>query len=109
MYYRSDHFSFARHGVPALEPDSGVDFIGKPAGYGLKIRADYIANDYHRPSDKVKPDWDMSGGVQDVRLYWTVGFEVANGDQYSQWKPGSEFKARRDAQLKAGGGAAVQK
>jgi Zn-dependent M28 family amino/carboxypeptidase len=69
MYYRSDHFPFARQGVPALEPDRGIEFIGQPADYGRKIRTDYVANDYHRPSDKVKPDWEMSGGVQDLQLF----------------------------------------
>jgi len=99
MYNRSDHFSFARQGVPALEPDRGIEFIGKPADYGRKIRDQYIANDYHRPSDKVKPDWDLTGGVQDLQLFWKVGYNVANADRYPEWKPGSEFKARRDAML----------
>jgi hypothetical protein len=87
--------------VPALEPDRGIEFIGKPADYGRRIRTDYIANDYHRPSDQVKSDWDLSGAVQDLQLFWIVGYRVANADRYPQWKPGSEFKARRDAQLEA--------
>ncbi|MBZ5496909.1 MAG: M28 family peptidase [Acidobacteriia bacterium] len=103
FYYRSDHFPFAKQGVPALEADRGIDFIGKPADYGRRIRDDYNAHDYHKPSDIVKSDWDMSGGVQDLQLFWMVGYKVAVADRYPQWKPGTEFKAKRDAQLKAAG------
>ena len=60
FYYRSDHFNFAKQGVPALDPDSGVDFIGKPADWGKKKRDDYTEHDYHAPSDEVKPDWDLA-------------------------------------------------
>ena len=61
FYYRSDHFNFAKMGVPAFDPDSGTDFIGKPAGYGKQKRDEYTKNDYHGPSDHVKADWDLSG------------------------------------------------
>ena len=91
MYYRSDHFSFARRGVPAFEPDHGDEFIGKPAGYGLQVRKDFFDNAYHKPTDTVRPDWDLSGGVEDLQLYWMVGYLVAQGDRYPQWKPGAEF------------------
>jgi Zn-dependent M28 family amino/carboxypeptidase len=91
MYYRSDHFSFARRGVPAFEPDHGDDFIGKPAGYGLQVRKDFFDNLYHKPTDTVRPDWDLSGGVEDLQLYWMVGYLVAQGEKYPQWKPGAEF------------------
>jgi Zn-dependent M28 family amino/carboxypeptidase len=100
FYYRSDHFSFARQGVPALDPNSGIEYIGKPPGYGKKLRDYYTANDYHKPSDVIKPDWDLSGTVEDLQLFWMVGFEVANADTLPQWKPGTEFKAKREAQLK---------
>jgi Zn-dependent M28 family amino/carboxypeptidase len=100
FYYRSDHFAFARQGVPALNPDGGEDYIGKTAGYGKKLRDDYTMNDYHKPSDVIKPDWDMSGAVEDLQLLWMVGWEVANSDHFPQWKPGTEFKAKREAQLK---------
>ena len=91
MYYRSDHFSFARRGVPAFEPDHGDLFLGKPAGYGLQVRKDFFDNLYHKPTDTVKPDWDLSGGVEDLQLYWMVGYRVAQGEKYPQWKPGAEF------------------
>jgi Zn-dependent M28 family amino/carboxypeptidase len=100
-YYRSDHFPFAKQGVPALNPDFGIDYIGKPAGYGKKIRDDYTANDYHQPSDVIKPYWDMSGVVEDLQLLWMTGWEIANTDHFPQWKPGTEFKAKRDAQLRS--------
>ena len=61
FYYRSDHFNFAKVGVPALNPDEGIEFVGKPAEYGEQVRAKYTADDYHKPSDEVKPDWDLSG------------------------------------------------
>jgi Zn-dependent M28 family amino/carboxypeptidase len=100
-FYRSDHFSFSKEGVPAFDPDSGVDFVGKPEGWGLEVRRKYTAEDYHKPSDKIQVDWDMSGAVQDAQLYFLVGYRVANSDSMPEWKPGTEFKAKRDAMLRA--------
>jgi Zn-dependent M28 family amino/carboxypeptidase len=100
FYYRSDHFNFAKQGVPALDPEAGIDYIGKPEGYGLKKRDEYTENDYHKPSDEIKPDWDLSGGVEDVQLLYTVGFKVANTTKYPEWSPGTEFKAKREAMLR---------
>jgi Zn-dependent M28 family amino/carboxypeptidase len=99
FYYRSDHFEFAKRGVPALDTDAGTDFIGKPAGYGLQKRDEYTTNDYHKPSDEVKPDWDLSGGVADARVLFRVGYLVAQADGIPQWKPGAEFKATRDSMM----------
>lgn len=96
FYYRSDHFNFARVGVPALYTDDGVTFIGKPAGYGQQKREEYTSTDYHNPSDEVKPDWDLSGLAQDGKLLFTVGYRVAMAPTYPEWKPGNEFKAIRD-------------
>ena len=101
-FYRADHFEFARAGVPALYTKRGLDYVGKPAGFGAASLAEYTSNDYHRVSDVVKPGWDLSGAVQDVQLLFLVGYDVAQGDAYPQWKAGTEFKARRDAMLKAG-------
>ena len=98
-FFRSDHFPFAKQGVPAINPSAGVDYIGRPADWGLKIQEDYTRNDYHKPSDKIRPDWDLGGAVEDLRLYLAVGFRVANAARMPEWKPGSEFKARRDEQL----------
>jgi Zn-dependent M28 family amino/carboxypeptidase len=96
FYYRSDHFSFAKVGVPALDLDSGIDYIGKPAGWGMKMRDDYTANDYHKPTDVIKPYWNMDGDVQDTQLYMDIGERLANSAKMPQWSAKSEFKAIRD-------------
>jgi Zn-dependent M28 family amino/carboxypeptidase len=103
FYYRSDHFNFAKQGVPALNPEPGLDFVGQPADYGVRVRAEFNERDYHQPSDEVKPDWDLSGTCEDAQLFWTVGYRVAQAAKYPEWKPGTEFKALREAQLKAAG------
>ena len=100
FFYRSDHFEFAKQGVPALYVEAGIDFIGKPAGYGRQKRDEYTSNDYHKPSDEMKPDWDLSGAVEDLRLLYAVGNHIANDPVWPAWKPGTEFKAIRDAMLK---------
>ena len=99
FYYRSDHFEFAKQGVPALDTDAGTEFIGKPAGYGMKKRDEYTSKDYHAVTDEVKPDWDLSGGVEDVRLLFKVGHIVAQADQLPAWRAGNEFKAKRDSMM----------
>lgn len=99
FFYRSDHFEFAKRGVPALYTDSGIEYIGKPAGYGQQKRDEYTANDYHKPSDEIKPDWDLSGAVDDLRLMFLVGLRVANEPVWPVWKPGTEFKTVREAML----------
>jgi len=102
FYYRSDHFNFAKQGVPALDPDEGVDFIGKPAEYAKQLRDEYTEHRYHKPQDVVTPDWDLSGAREDLRVLFAVGYRVAQADKMPQWKPGNEFKAKRDAMLKGG-------
>jgi Zn-dependent M28 family amino/carboxypeptidase len=98
-YYRSDHFPFARKGVPSIHAGGGTDFIGKPAGYGMRVRDAYIANDYHKPTDRVRPDWDLSGAVEDLSLYLRVGLQIAQGADWPSWKPGAEWKPARDKML----------
>ena len=100
FYYRSDHFNFAKQGVPALDPDAGVDYIGKSPEWGKAKRDEYTEKDYHAPSDEVKPDWDLSGAAEDAQLLFAVGYRVANADRMPEWKTGNEFKAKRDAMLK---------
>jgi len=100
FYYRSDHFNFAKVGVPALNTDEGVDFVGRPASFGIEVRERYTNERYHKPSDEVTPDWDLSGLAEDVQLLFAVGYRVAQADTYPAWSPGNEFKAIRDAQLK---------
>ena len=99
FYYRSDHFNFAKQGVPALDPDEGTDFAGKPPEYGKQVRDDYTEHDYHKPSDVVKPDWDLSGAADDLKVFFAVGYRVAQADKFPEWKPGNEFKAAREAML----------
>lgn len=98
-FYRSDHFEFAKQGVPALYVHAGDDFVGKPPGYGQKKRDEYIANDYHKPSDEIKPDWDLSGAVEDLQLLFKVGYIVANATKWPEWNPGTEFKQKREESL----------
>jgi Zn-dependent M28 family amino/carboxypeptidase len=99
FFYRSDHFEFAKLGVPALYTDAGIEYLDKPVGYGRAKRDEYTANDYHKPSDEIKPDWDLSGAVDDARLLFEVGYRVAQGRSWPEWKPGTEFKALRDSVL----------
>ena len=73
---------------------------GKAPEWGRSKREEYTAKDYHAPSDQVKPDWDLSGAAEDAQLLLAVGYRVANADRLPEWKPGNEFKAKRDAMLK---------
>ncbi|HLM66442.1 MAG TPA: M28 family peptidase, partial [Longimicrobium sp.] len=96
-FYRADHLELARGGVPALSfLFPGTDYRHPDPGYGERVRGAYIRDDYHKPTDEVKPDWDMSGIVEDTQLMFAVGLEVANGDTWPTWSPGSEFRARRE-------------
>jgi Zn-dependent M28 family amino/carboxypeptidase len=82
-----------------LDPDAGIDFVGKSPDWGRKKRDEYTEKDYHAPSDEIKPDWDLAGAVDDAQLFFAVGHRVANADKYPEWKPGNEFKAKRDESL----------
>ncbi len=98
FYYRSDHFSFARVGIPAFYGDPGVDYIDKPPGYGIEKRNEYTANDYHAVSDEVKPDWDLSGALEDLTFMYHMGARLAASDEWPAWSATSEFRAIREAQ-----------
>jgi Zn-dependent M28 family amino/carboxypeptidase len=100
FYYRSDHFNFAKEGVPALDPESGADYIGKPPEYGKQQRDEWTEKRYHTPKDVVLPDWDLSGLNEDLRVFFAVGYRVAQADKFPEWKPGNEFRAKREAMLK---------
>jgi Zn-dependent M28 family amino/carboxypeptidase len=100
FYYRSDHFEFAKQGVPALYADTGVDFVGKDPNYSKQKRDEYTNKDYHKVSDEIKPDWDLSGAVEDAQLLTMIGYRVAQADKYPEWKTGSEFKAKRDQMMR---------
>jgi len=100
FYYRSDHFNFAKAGVPALSVGDGVDYIDKPDGFGEQKQAEYVANDYHSPSDQVKPDWELSGFAEQAKLLLAVGYRVAQAPSHPEWKPGNEFRKIREDSLR---------
>ncbi len=99
FFYRSDHFEFAKRGVPALYLDPGTKYIGKPEGYSKEKRDDYTARAYHKPADEVDPAWDLSGAIADLGLLYAVGRRVADGTEWPAWKAGTEFKAIREKSL----------
>ena len=101
FYYRSDHFSFARAGIPAFYADPGVDYLDKPPGYGIQKREEYTANDYHAVSDQVKPDWDLSGALDDLTFMYHMGARLAATDEWPEWSATSEFRAIREQQRPA--------
>ena len=101
FYYRSDHFSFAKVGIPAFYADPGVEYIGKPEGYGIEKREQYTAEDYHAPSDEVKDDWDLSGAVEDLSFFYRMGHRLATSTAWPAWSETSEFRAIREAQMGA--------
>jgi Zn-dependent M28 family amino/carboxypeptidase len=96
-YYRSDHFEFAKVGVPALYTKAGRSYIGKPADFGERVIQEYIAKDYHKVTDEVRPDWTFEGAAQDTEFLFNIGLRAASSDQWPQWNAGNPFKAARDA------------
>jgi len=99
-YYRSDHFSLARVGVPAFSLDLGAEYVGKPPGWGLKAFEEYNEKHYHQPSDQFDPSWDFSGLVQLATFGFHIGLEVANQAQLPTWQPADEFLAAREKSWK---------
>jgi len=100
FYFRSDHFSFVKQGVPALYAESGIDYRGRPEGWGRAQRERYTAEDYHKPSDEMRDDWDLSGALEDVELYLRIAWDLSQAATWPEWSPGSEFKAIREAMLR---------
>jgi Zn-dependent M28 family amino/carboxypeptidase len=105
FFYRSDQFSFAKIGVPALYLDTGTDFIGKPAGWGKEQHEAYEAKSYHQPSDEIDESWNFDGMIQDAQLGFWVGLKVANAEAMPTWVPGDEFEEARKKALAASSGA----
>lgn len=102
-YYRSDHFSFARAGIPAFSIAQGTDYIGKPAGFGKEIFEKYNAEHYHQPSDEYHADWDFSGMQQMADFGLRLGMDIADQPQLPTWHAGDEFlKAREKSGVSAG-------
>jgi Zn-dependent M28 family amino/carboxypeptidase len=97
QFFRSDHFSFAKAGVPALYVKGGVDQLEKGRDYGLSVLADYTANRYHKASDNVDPSWDLRGVVQDLNALLGVGLTLARNHDWPNYRDGNAFRAVRDA------------
>jgi Zn-dependent M28 family amino/carboxypeptidase len=95
-YFRSDHFSFAKLGVPMFDGGSGEDLVDGGTAKGHAAVLDYIANRYHKPQDEYDPAWNWAGAVQDLTLYFQLGRQLAMGDQWPNWYPTAEFRGIRD-------------
>lgn len=94
-YYRSDHFNFAKQGVPALYTDVGTRHAEKGPDYMERMMEEYRAERYHAPGDEYDPDWDLRGAVQDARLFYRIGHRLAMETYFPKWNEGSEFRAVR--------------
>ncbi|HEY6823370.1 MAG TPA: M28 family peptidase [Steroidobacteraceae bacterium] len=103
-YYRSDQFSFARIGVPALFFDDGTDFIGRPPSWGREQIEQWEMKKYHQPSDRLEDSWNFDGMIEDAQLAMLSAWRVAQADAMPSWKPGDEFEAARKRALAAVGG-----
>ncbi|MCU0228719.1 MAG: M28 family peptidase [Bryobacterales bacterium] len=99
-FYRSDHFSMAKAGVPAFSINPGEEYVGKPASYGKEINAAYRADAYHKPTDEYQESWDFSGLEQLAKFGFALGMEAAAAEGTSTWQPGDEFQAAREASLR---------
>jgi Zn-dependent M28 family amino/carboxypeptidase len=95
-FYRSDHISLAKVGVPMLDPDGGYDLLVGGVAAGQTVRDDYRERHYHQPSDEYDPNWDLSGPVEDLQALYALGLGLADSDAWPDWYPGNEFKAIRD-------------
>ncbi|MGN6482728.1 M28 family metallopeptidase [Luteibacter sp.] len=101
-YFRSDHFNFAKAGVPALAAGGGIDMVNGGKAAGQAAADDYNKNRYHQPTDVYDMRWDFTGVMQNVMAYYKVGDNLANSDEWPAWKDGSEFKAAREKSLATG-------
>ena len=88
-------------GVPVMYAKSGTNYLGRPPGWGRTKADEYTEKDYHKVSDEVKPDWDFAGAAEDLQVIFRVGYDLANGNQWPEWNPGTEFRARREASRSA--------
>jgi Zn-dependent M28 family amino/carboxypeptidase/uncharacterized protein (DUF885 family) len=102
-FYRGDQFEFAKVGVPVVYVAGGEQYVGKAPDFAKKMAEDYTAHHYHKAADVVHKDWDLSGAVEDARLLFFVGQDIAEGSAYPQWKAGAEFKAARDTMMQGSG------
>jgi len=96
-FFRSDHFSFAKRGVPALSFESGDDWVDGGVAAGKKAAEEYTANHYHQPSDEWQASWSFTGMARDLQILYTLGSDLANSNAWPNWSSDSEFRAARDA------------
>ena len=95
-FYRSDHFSMAKRGVPAISFDGGNDLVNGGIKRGEELAAEYVKDRYHQPADEWSPDWDLSGMQNDLSLLYTLGSNLANSREWPNWSTDSEFRRERD-------------
>jgi Zn-dependent M28 family amino/carboxypeptidase len=98
-FYRSDHFPFAKQGVPALSAGSGVQHLEKGEGWGMAQREKYVRERYHKPSDEFDDTWDLSGLQDELHMYFMLGYRLSMESTFPNWKEGSEFKLKRDTDM----------
>ncbi len=101
-FYRSDHFSMAKVGVPAFSINPGEEYLGKPVNYGKELNAAYRADAYHKPTDEFQASWDFGGLEQLGRFGFALGLEAASAQGTSTWQPNDEFLAAREQSFKDG-------
>ena len=101
-YYRSDHFNFAKVGVPALYVDAGIDHVEHGEQWTIERRDRYVAEDYHKPSDEFDESWDLTGAIDDLTLLFHVGHAVASSDTWPDWSDGNEFRSIRETDMARG-------
>ena len=97
FFYRSDHINFAKKGIPMIYADPGIDLVDGGIEKGLELARNYTANDYHKPTDEVRDDWDWEGIEQDMDIFTNFIDDLANSGEYPNWYIKSEFRALRDA------------
>jgi Zn-dependent M28 family amino/carboxypeptidase len=97
-FYRSDHFELSKKGVPMLYPNSGYDHLTKGRAYVEALTGEYLQKHYHSPSDEYRDDWDLTGAIEDLRVYYDTGRMLVDGKDWPNWSEGTEFKQARDAQ-----------
>jgi Zn-dependent M28 family amino/carboxypeptidase len=102
-YFRSDHFSLARAGVPGTSLESGLDFVGRPAGWGKEQQEKYTAERYHQPSDQVQPWFNYDGALQQLRVIVRTALLIGSGSEQPKWSASSEFRQAGEARVGAGG------
>jgi len=97
FYFRSDHFNFAKAGVPALYAEGGEDLVEGGTAAGRAAAQEYTDLRYHKPADEFDPAWNLEGVLQDLEALYAVGRELADGDGWPNWYEGNPFRAAREA------------